>query len=403
MIRMRSLFLGSALALSCCSPLVLCAKEPAQALPVVQAAETGLDAATLAKIHDRMEAYVKDHEIAGAVTLVGHQGKIVHLDAVGEADIAAQRPLKTDAMFSVASMTKPITGAALMILVDEGKVSLDDPVAKYLPEFNDAKLASGEKPSRPITLRDVVTHTSGVIGDQGTMGSLRETAQKLAARPMGFQPGEKFTYSPGLSIAGAVIEEVSGQPYEKFLAERIFQPLGMTDTTFHPNVEQQARLAKLYQQTKDKSAMEPATSWINEVSSKRTPNPSGGLFSTAYDIALFYQMLLNKGELGGKRILSKKAVSEFSKIHTGDLQTAFTPGNGWGVGCCVVREPQGVTAMLSPGTFGHGGAFGTQSWADPGKQMIFVLMIQRSGLPNGDASDMRKDLQTLAVEALPKK
>jgi CubicO group peptidase (beta-lactamase class C family) len=381
----------------------LSAKEPAAVLPMTKCVDAGLDPVKMAQLKDKMQAFVKDHQIAGAVTLVAYQGKLVNLDAIGQADLDAKRAMTPDTLFAIASMTKPITGAALMILVDEGKVSLDDPVSKYLPEFKEAKLASGEKPKREITLRDVVTHTSGVIGDQATMGTLRETAKKLAERPLGFQPGEKFQYSPGLSIAGAVIEVASGMPYEKFLQERIFAPLGMKDTTFHPTTEQQARLAKLYQQTKDKSGMEPATSWINEVSPTRTPNPSGGLFSTAYDIALFYQMLLNKGELGGKRVLSEKAVGEFSKIHTGDLNTAFTPGNGWGVGCCVVKNPQGVTGMLSPGTFGHGGAFGTQSWADPGKQMIFVLMIQRSGLPNGDASDLRKELQTVAVDSIDKK
>lgn len=233
------------------------AKEPAPGLPIVAPTEAGLDAAKLAQIKERMAGYVKEHQLAGAVTLVARQGKIVHLEAIGEADIEAHRALQTDALFSIASMTKPITGAALMILVDEGKVALDDPISKYLPEFKEVKFASGDKPQREITLRDVVTHTSGVVGDQGTMGTLRETAQKLAARPLGFQPGEKFQYSPGLSIAGAVIEVAAGLPYEKFLETRIFAPLGMRDTTFHPNTAQAARLAKLYQQNKDKSALEP--------------------------------------------------------------------------------------------------------------------------------------------------
>jgi CubicO group peptidase (beta-lactamase class C family) len=197
------------------------------------------------------------------------------------------------------------------------------------------------------------------------------------------------------------VEAAAQQPFQEFLKARIFQPLGMNDTTFNPSAEQQARLAQLYQQNKDKTELEPTGHWINEVSPNRPPNPSGGLFSTASDIARFYQMLLNSGELGGKRVLSVKAAAEFSKVQSAEEHvTGFTPGNGWGVGCCVVRQPQGITAMLSPGSFGHGGAFGTQSWADPVKKMTFILMIQRVGLPNADGSDMRRDLQTLAVEAL---
>ena len=401
---LKRIVFGLALSAACLTCVASAqTNESASAMPLIAPERVGLDSAKLRQIKEKMADYVAKKQLAGAVTLIGYRGQIVELDAVGDAVLEPQRPMRMDSLFAIASMTKPITGAALMILVDEGKVSLDDPVAKYLPEFKDVKFANGDKPKREITLRDLVTHTSGVIGDQNTMGTLRETGKKLAERPLGFQPGEKFQYSPGMSVAGAVIEVVADMPYEKFLGERLFQPLDMVDTTFHPTTQQQARLAQVYGPNKDKSGLEPVNSWIAEVSPTRTPNPSGGLFSTATDIAHFYQMLLNQGEFGDKRIMSQKAVKEFSTIHTGDLPTAFTPGNGWGVGCCIVRDPQGPTSALSSGTFGHGGAFGTQSWADPTKQMIFILMIQRSGLPNGDASEMRQDLQRLAVESLPKK
>ena len=253
---------------------------------------------------------------------------------------------------------------------------------------------------RPITLKDVLTHTSGLGGSQENQGTLKNTAAQLAKRPLDFQPGTKWQYSPGLSVAGRVVEVASGKPYEVFLAERIFQPLGMKDTSFMPTPEQQKRLARLYQPSKDKQSLELATHWLTDLSGERTPNPSGGLFSTATDMARFYQMVLNGGELDGKRIVSQAAVKEMTKIQTGDLVTGFTPGNGWGLGWCVLRDPQGVSAMLSPGAFGHGGAFGTQGWVDPKRQMIFVLLIQRTNFGNSDGSDIRGAFQDIAVKAV---
>lgn len=356
---------------------------------------------SLAAIPQRMEQFVADAVISGAVTLVAKDGKVLQQAAVGKADIETDKPMREDTLFAIASMTKPVTATAVMILKDEGKLKIDDPVSKYIPEFADAKLKNGDKLSRPITLRDVMTHTSGLGGDQRLEGSLEETAKVLAQRGLDFQPGTKWQYSPGLTVAGRVIEVASGQPYQDFLAERIFQPLGMKDTTFELSDEQQQRLATLYKPAENGKGLEPAKHWINDPSEakKRGPNPSGGLFSTAADMGRFYQMVLNGGELDGKRIVSAESVKGMTSVQTPELTTGFTPGNGWGLGWCVVREPQGVSEMLSPGTFGHGGAFGTQGWVDPERRMIFVLMIQRQGLPNSDASDMRKELQRLAVEA----
>jgi CubicO group peptidase (beta-lactamase class C family) len=307
--------------------------------------------------------------------------------------------MQEDTIFAVASMTKPITATAVMILCDEGKVSLDDPVAKYIPEFEKATL-NGKPLEQPITVRHVLTHTSGLTGDQQNQGSLEETAKKLAARPLGFAPGAKWEYSPGLSVAGRVVEVASGQPFDEFLRDRIFEPLGMNDTTFNPTEKQQKRLAKLYKPGPDKQSLVAAKHWINDLSPGRTPNPSGGLFSTAADMAQFYQAILNGGELNGRRIVSEESVRQMTTLQTKDLRTGFTDGNGWGLGWCVVREPQGVTRMLSPGTYGHGGAFGTQGWVDPERRMIFVLMIQRAEFGNSDASPLRDALQQVAVEAI---
>lgn len=374
-------------------------ENPTEALVTVEENAAAKENQQLDAIAKRMQEFVEKGEASGVVTLVLKDGKLAHHAAVGQADIAMSKPMQLDTMFAIASMTKPITATAVMILQDEGKLSMDDPVSKYIPEFKDCALKSGGK-SRSITIKELLTHTSGLVGSQQNEGTLAETAILLARRPLGFEPGTKWEYSPGLTVAGRLVEVVSGKPYEKFLAERIFRPLGMEDTTFNPTREQQERLAKLYQPGKDGKPFEEATHWLVDLSESRSPNPSGGLFSTAKDMSRFYQMVLNDGELDGKRILSPEAVKRMTTIQTGELQTGFTPGNGWGLGWCVVREPQGVTKHLSPGTFGHGGAFGTQGWVDPEKNMVYVLLIQRTNFGNSDASDLRGAFHEAAVQSL---
>lgn len=353
------------------------------------------------KLRQRMQQAVDRGRISGVVTLVSHKGTIVHHQAVGKRTLDPQQPMKTDSVFAIASMTKPITATAVMILRDEGKLSIEDAVSKYIPEFKQAALKTGP-PKREITIRDLLTHTSGLVGSQRAEGSLKQTAELLAERPLGFEPGARWQYSPGLNICGRLIEIVSGKPYEQFLAERIFKPLKMDDTTFAPSAQQQSRLAQLFRPAEDKKSLVAASHWINDLSQKKTPNPSGGLFSTASDMARFYQAILNGGQLDGHRIVSETAVKQMTRVQTGTLKTGFTPGNGWGLGWCLVRQPQGATAMLSPGSFGHGGAFGTQGWVDPQRKMIFVLMIQRTGFGNSDASELRRDFQQLAVDAIVK-
>jgi CubicO group peptidase (beta-lactamase class C family) len=353
----------------------------------------------IAAISQTMERYIAAGEITGAVTLVAEHGDIVHLGAVGLANAEKQTPMGDDTLFGVMSMTKPITATALMILVDEGKLSVDDPVEKYIPAFADAKTSAGE-PVHGLTIRRLLTHTSGLVGDQGCEDSLEATANMLAKRPFGFQPGTKWEYGPSMNVCGRIIEIVSGQSYEQFLTERIFKPLGMNDTTFHPTPEQHARMAELYQKVAADNSLAPAERWSGSGEPGSVPNPSGGLFATAENMSRFYQMILDGGEWSGNRIVSEKAVRDMTTVQTGELVTGFTPGNGWGLGWCIVREPQNVTGMLSPGTFGHGGAYGTEGWVDPVKGRIFVLMIQRSDMGNTDASDIRKDFQQVAADRL---
>lgn len=360
----------------------------------------GLDSGKLEKIESVLTAEMKAGRISGAVTLVARQGVIADVTTVGLADVETQREMKPGSMFCIASMTKPITATALMMLVDEGKVSIDDPVSKYLPEFAEIKLQSGEA-VEPMTLRQVLTHTSGLHGEQRVGGSLEEHMKVLVERGLAFPPGTKWQYSPGLNVCGRIIEVVSGMPYHEFLDERVFRPLGMADTTFFPTGAQQRDLALLYEPGKKEGSLQQSEHWLTNFSEDRVANPSGGLLSTAKDMARFYQMILNGGTVGNVRYVSEQSVRDMTTIQTGkDIVTGFTPGNGWGLGWCVVRDPQDVTGMLSPGTCGHGGAFGTQGWIDPERKMIFVLMIQRTKFGNSDGSDLRKNFQQAAVDAI---
>jgi CubicO group peptidase (beta-lactamase class C family) len=224
------------------------------------------------------------------------------------------------------------------------------------------------------------------------------------AKPVKFEPGTKWTYcQSGINTAARVVEVVSGAPFDEFVDRRLFGPLGMKDTTFYPTEMQLPRLCKAYRRS-DRGELTPTEVSIlygkSPMSRDRFPAANGGLFSTAPDYARFCQMVLNGGEYEGRRYLKPESVQLMNAVQTGDLKTGFTPGNGWGIGCCVIREPQGVTAMLSPGTFGHGGAYGTQAWIDPGKKRIYILMIQRADYPNSDASEVRRAFQEAASSVL---
>ena len=366
----------------------------------------------LGEIRQRMQKFVDDGTISGAVTLVARHGQVAALDAVGHADIANGKAMKPDTMFWIASMTKPITATAILMLRDEGKLSVDDPVEKHLPEFKNQWLIENKatnalalkRPARPVTLKDLLTHTSGVADAPGTGRdlSLGELVLLYSQQPLKSEPGSKWEYNnAALNTLGRVVEVVSGETFDDFLQKRIFKLLGMKDTTFYPSGGQLKRVAKSY---------EPGTNGLKEVgisfikgpldSRARPPFPAGGLFSTASDMFRFYQMVLNGGTWEGKRIVSRESVEMMTKTQTGELKTGFTEGMSFGLGWAVVREPKGITGMLAKGTYGHGGAYGTQGWVDPEKQMIFVLMIQRAKLPNADASPVRQALQEAAVAAI---
>ena len=218
-------------------------------------------------------------------------------------------------------------------------------------------------------------------------------------QPLDFDPGSKWAYcNAGIDTLGRIIEVAAAEPFESFMARRIFQPLGMKDTFFYPPADRLPRVAAMYD-VKDGQLVEPTNVLIGPPQSARHPIPAGGLYSTGGDLARLYQMMLLRGELGGAKIVTPESVATMTRVQTGALECGFVPGMSFGYGWAVVREPKDVTGMLSAGAYGHGGAFGTQGWIDPQKGLFVILLIQRVGLKNGDASDMRRELQRLAVEA----
>ncbi len=346
-----------------------------------------------------LQPYLDDHSLAGAVTLVASQDKILDLESMGYADIAAQKPMRADSLFWIASMSKPITATAFMMLVDEGKIDVNAPVEKYLPEFKDQWLQMEhdsqhlllKRPAHPITVKNILTHTSGMPAispmEKPTLDllRLRDAVHSYALNPLVFEPDSQYQYAnSGINTAGRMIEVVSGMPYEEFLQTRIFTPLGMKDTRFWPNAEQVKRLAKSY----DKDLKETPVTQLRYPLDDRTryPMPAGGLFSTARDMVIFCQMILNKGTLAGKRYLSEAAVSQMTSVQTGDLKLGGSDANGYGFGWTVVKRPGGNG--LSAGSFGHGGAYKTAMWVDPQRERVLVLLRQFAGDATPEVNQM---------------
>ena len=362
--------------------------------------------------------FIDQGEIAGAVALVADKDKILHLSSVGQSELASARKMRPDDLFWIASMTKPIAAAGVALLVDDGKLTFDDPLEKHLPEFRNPWVVEEQtpqrrvlvKPARPVTLRDLLTHTSG-LGEYGVTGphwTLAEMAQGIAREPLRFQPGTRWAYSTaGIDVLCRVVEVVSRMPFAEFMQQRLLGPLGMTDTTWWPSAEQEKRRAHTYVKNVQTGKLEETTihyMYGGAITDRARPPLGGaGLFSTAEDVAKFYRMMLRGGELGGKRVLKPKTVAEMTRKQTGELRAR--PGMPWGLGFCVIEDPKAMEAnfTLSPGTFGHGGAHGTHSWADPARGLVYVFMIQRDKIPNNpDNSPMRRAYQAAVEAALAK-
>lgn len=361
---------------------------------------TELRAQAPAKIAASVQPFVEHQELAGAVMLVANREKVLAVEAVGSADIAAKKPMQADSIFWIASQSKPITAAALMILVDEGKVSLNDPVEKYLPEFRGLMFIAEKddshkllrKPAQSPTIRNLLSHTSGMPFKSGIEEPtldylpLSVRVRSYAMTPLESEPNTKYQYSnAGINTAARVIEVVTGMSFEKFLDERLLKPLGMKDTTFWPSDEQVARMAKSYKPGAGNQGLEETT--ISQLHyplndrAERSSMPAGGLFSTANDVCRFYQMLLNGGQLEGRRYLSEAAVKE--------LTSRQTP--------VEMKDSYGLGLSVSPHSFGHGGAYSTNTVADTEHGLIFVWLVQHAGFP-GEGAKSQDAFRKSALE-----
>lgn len=363
-------------------------------------------------IRAAVETFIDARDISGAVTVVAAKDKLLAVDTIGLADIAKKKPMKLDSLFWIASMTKPFTAVSILILQDEGKLQVSDPVEKFIPEFATLKTPAGQLAH--ITIEQILTHTSG-LGEGDTAAikgahTLRELIPIYLASPMLYEPGDHWRYTQsGINVAARIVEVASGVSFDAFVSKHLLKPLGMKNTTFYPNKKQRSHLATPYVRDKQTGSL-TAAPYAAFGNTGQPPFGNGGLFSTGPDYARFCQMLLNGGTFHGKRYLSPAAFQQLTTVHTGELKTGFLQteeyGNrgvnyGWGIGVAILKAPHpGVAEMLSPGTFGHGGAWGTQAWIDPVRGLAYILMVQRPGI-NGDASKLRQAFQQAASDAFP--
>ncbi len=372
------------------------------------------------RVAEVLQPFVERGKLAGAVVLVASPERTLDLEAVGYSDVAAKTPMKPDDLFWIASMSKPMTASALMMLVDEGKVRLDDSVEKILPEFRGQMVVAEKgdgrlvlkKPAHPITVRNVLSHTSGLVGRSPLEGKLDSLPLKIGAityglSPLQFEPDSKYEYcNPGINTAGRIIEVVSGMPYEDFMQTRLFDPLGMKDTTFWPTESQEKRVAKSYKPsaTRDGFVEIPVDQLTYPLTdrTKRHPYPAGGLYSTAADVAAFGRMILGGGALDGKRLLSESAVRQMTSTQTGDLTNKGKGEQGYGLGFMTSRKSPGAGGPAVPGRCGHGGAYSTNLEIDPQRKLVLVYMVQRAGYTGEESGPIYKAFETAAETSFGK-
>jgi len=392
--------------------LLLAIALPAQAamIPEAKPESVGLSPERLARIHETMQRHMDAHDIAGAVTLVARKGKVAHLEAHGG--------LAKNAVFRIWSMSKPVAGVAILMLLEEGKLRLNDPVSRFIPEFKGMKVAvAQDKPTnhytipaaREITIQDLLTHVSGLgsgptsaaemakLPKQST-DTLTEYVPRMGATPLDFQPGSRWTYSAGAAFdtLGRVVEVASGQRFERFLEQRVFGPLGMKETTFHPQGDLRARLATSYHRTPDKiTELDPKHQMLNLYGADYSSG-AGGLYSTAEDYALFAQMLLDGGQLHGKRLLSPKTVELMSSVFVPDTMPGRAPGRGFGLSVQVISDPIAAGQRVSKGSYGWDGAFGTHFWIDPVEKIVGIMMIQT----DNSNRQLDRDFESAVMQAI---
>lgn len=394
-------------------------------------AQVGLTTAGLAAIDAYLQGWIDQGVVAGLVTLTARHGKVVHTSTLGQKDLAAGEPMALDTMFRIFSMTKPVTAVAMMILHDRGLWSPDDPIAKHLPAFAGAQVFGGlDEAGAPIllaadhqpTLRELLTHTAGLTYGREPMGGLEtlyeaadlwrspdltQMADRLGALPLAYQPGTKWIYGLAMDVQGAIIEKLSGQSLPDFMRDEIFAPLGMVDTAFHTPPEKRARLATLYRSSASRGLV-PLP--VNPLLPDHEAPPAlasggGGLVSTVSDYARFAQMLLNRGELAGRRIISEQAAQLMMTNQLPDDMLArgwgighqqIRPGFGHGFNGVVFTDPQAAGIPVGVGTYHWDGAAGTWFWVDPENDLLFVGMVQ---LLSEKSPALQATTQTLMADA----
>lgn len=393
-------------------------------LDLTKPESVGMSSERLARISPVMQKYIDEELTPGVVTAVMRQGKLVHLETQGYMDVEAKKPMREDAIFRIASMTKPIASVALMILWEKGHFQLSDPVYKFIPSFKDVMVsttsdASGKtgelvKPKRPILIRDMLTHTAGLansyIGNtkayRRAMNTPRpksnaELINRLSQIPLNYHPGEEWQYSTATSVVGHLVEVISGKSLDIFLKEELFFPLGMNDTHFYLENTKGDRLTAQYTPGKDKKIklQDPGTENSRFITSPRNIfSGSGGLVSTIHDYLSFQQMMLNGGELNGIRVLAPSTVSLMLENHTGDLKLWLSgPGMGFGLGYGIVVDRGMASTPMSKGSGFWGGAYCTFSWIDPDQQVVGILMTQVRPYSH---LNIRQDFQVLAYQAI---
>jgi CubicO group peptidase (beta-lactamase class C family) len=389
----------------------------------------GISTERLERIDELVQRAIAAGEISGAVTLVARNGQIAHLAAHGVSDLASKKPMQTDTIFRIASMSKPVGAVAIMMLVEEGKVRLNDPVSKFIPSFAGSEVAI-EKPARgpqgappaavgaaapppefytvpaarEVTILDLLTHTSGVMSGrmsnsvgQAASGKRHDVGLKwteeIGDAPLEFQPGSRWSYSAlaGFDVLAHVVEVASGQSFDQFLRARLFQPLAMQDVFFWPNDAQRARLATVYQRRD--GALVPSDN-PNSMSSPKYFSAAGGLMATAETYAQFGMMLANRGEWNGHQVLSPRSVELMGSVFIPDTLPGRQPGEGYGLGVRVITDSAARTTYLSKGTFGWSGAYGTHFWVDPKENLVGILLAQT---PNRTFSS---DFENAVMQAL---
>ncbi|HUA18367.1 MAG TPA: serine hydrolase domain-containing protein [Bryobacteraceae bacterium] len=417
----RSVFLLSVIAAAALA-------APPASIQTAKPEQTGFSSERFARIHEMVQRHIEAHDISGAVTLVARYGKVAHFEAHGLADIDAKKPMAKDSLFWIMSMTKPVVGTSVLMMMEEGRLRLTDPVSKFIPEFKDMKVAviedrpagapaaaPGTPPlfytipaAREITIQDLLTHVSGL--NSGGPASTAEVAKialkagesladyipRLGTTPLDFQPGTRWQYSPtaAFDTLERVVEVVSGQPFDRFARERIFDPLGMKDTGYRPSPEQLARIATQYRGADGaltRVANKPI--WLN---SPTYLSGGGGLVSSAEDYLQFAQMLANRGELNGNRLLGPKTVELMSSVFVPDTLPGRAKGRGFGLSVQVITDHIAANTPISNGSFGWDGAFGTHFWVDPKEKIVGIFMVQASR-PN---RSMNPDFENAVMQAL---